>query len=607
MQPYQTRYIENLRRARTLSDLYAVPITTFDEWYAAQQSHCEQLAAIRRENIELLQAHLFPTLDKLHEASAETIAELEAFADALMDWNTNLDCGIYTLIHESLLSMYRTRRDRNRIIKELYKVGMGLYYRNHGVEAVSSEYIRTFRFENEMVFTEAGSYLKFFADIEDEETRGYIIRALANISICTIDRKRRIAVSARILEIVQDEYYRSLAPGLPWDVFYRRTLQQMSSNRSTLSTGGLTKDELAAVFEACYDVFKPEQDNPNPNVRWLWPYYEMEYTCGFVDLGTTLDRLERLITETPYDAYDTSGLYANVQLAAYYGILLRRNPALLSKPRHVEFLLYAYDKMLKTLLTCPVSKYNDYFYYMTRLAASSYLEVEGGMPYTDILTLLMQRFAGHLYVRSEKAAAMTRVFADAILRDDSTFFNDIDFLAAISDPAEKRRAVLEYAEKCGLYHDLGLTKMDLYRTKQTRNLLEPEYQLTKLHTISAHNDLIERRSTAPYADIAFGHHAFYDGSDGYPNEYVRSRSPYRQMTDLVSLVAYLIDHDTGDTAETARKALAQAHKRFSPIIVSYLNDPQLLQRIDEILRNDKPYFRRLFDRLAASAQPSGKS
>ena len=42
----------------------------------------------------------------------------------------------------------------------------------------SPEASNAFRFRNEMVFTEGGSYLKLFSEIQDEATKGYIIRCL---------------------------------------------------------------------------------------------------------------------------------------------------------------------------------------------------------------------------------------------------------------------------------------------------------------------------------------------------------------------------------------------------------------------------------------------
>ena len=95
-----------------------------------------------------------------------------------------------------------------------------------------------------------------------------------------------------VLRLVKDDHYRSMAPGLPWDAFYRKSQQQMSSNRSVLSDGGLSKEELAAVLESCQAVFQPEQGVENPNIRWLWPYYEMEYNCGFASLWTNRDRID---------------------------------------------------------------------------------------------------------------------------------------------------------------------------------------------------------------------------------------------------------------------------------------------------------------------------
>ena len=210
MLPYQTEYIENTARIAVLTDLYAGTVEDFGRWYRARLSAREEAAVLRQRNIRLLNDHLFPTLDRLTAADEDTIADLVAFGDKLMDWSTNLDCGVYVLIHDALLSLCRIRRDRNGTIRELYRLGMGLYYQGRAVDGIEAWRIAGIRFRNEMVFTEAGAYLKYYGDIDDQETRGYIIRGLANIAIATQDMKRRIATSARVLNILQDDYYRAL-------------------------------------------------------------------------------------------------------------------------------------------------------------------------------------------------------------------------------------------------------------------------------------------------------------------------------------------------------------------------------------------------------------
>ena len=550
---------------------------------------------LSEKNMALLSDHLFPTLDELPGAGSEVIAELEAFADKLMDWSTNLDCGVYVVIHDALLSLYRLRRDRNGIIKELYKLGMGLYYLNRGLIGIEGGRAVPFRFRNEMVFTEAGSYMKFFEQIEDKDTRGYVLRSLANIAICAEDHRRRIAISGQVLNIVKDEYYRALEPELPWDTFLRRTRQQMSSNRQVLSRGNLTTQELTAVLECCYEVFKPEQDNPNPNVRWLWPYYEMEFSCGFVNLQTTLDRLERLIEAAPEDQFDISTMYANVQLALYYGILLRRNPALQAKAHHARFLIYAYGRMMKTMLRYPVEKMDDYFHYLLCYILTDYLEIEGVEPFAGVVHQLIGRFSGTAYVAAAQAADMMALLSGAIFDGDPAFFDDMEAFRTISDPAQKRAAVTDFASQCGFYHDLGLFKMNMLRTMASRDLFEREDQMAQLHVVSGRDDLKRCPSTAACADVVYGHHAWYNGLGGYPEDYVRNDSPCRQMTDVMAVVAFV--QDEADPAAALYQVRSQAHSRFSPLVAAYLEDEGLRRALLDILADDRHYYRRLYDGL----------
>lgn len=584
MLPYQQQYLENLKKIVKLSDFFGISAPDFEQWYALQLDARRQMDALKAENSALLSGCLFPRLDDLYTASDADIAALEEFAGALMDWSTNLDCGVYLLIHESLLSMYRFRRDRRGVIKELYMVGMGLYYQGRSLQGIDSEETASFQFRNEMVFTEAGSYLKFFAELDDEETKGYVIRALANIAIATRDIRRRVAVSSRVLQILQDDYYHSLAPSLPWDTYLQRTHQQMSSNRSVLSKGNLSAEELAAVLDSCSVVFKPEHDNESPNIRWLWPYYEMEYSCGFVDLQTTMNRMRRLIRLNPYDQYDTSGLYGNVQLAIYYGRLIRDNPTLSNRAEHLHFLAEAYAKMVQALMTCPREQITSYYYYCICLVFTDYFETEGVASYLSVTAGLMSRVSGPLYLRSRRVGDIMRVYSRAILRSDPHFFDDIDFLCDIADPAQKEQAVADFAAKCGLYHDFGLIKMNLERLCQSRELLESEQRLYELHTISGYGDLSARASTAALADTALGHHAWYDGSGGYPARYVRNASPYRQMTDLTAVVSVLADTPAEGLDAAVADVIVKEGRRFSPLVTSFLTDRALCGEIAAILR-----------------------
>ena len=137
MQKYQERYIENTKAIVVLRKPEPAGEASFSAWFAAQRKKQEEIERLKAENLSLLEHELFPVLDSLYGADDTLIRELEAFADELMDWRTNLDCGIYILIHDALLSLYRYRKDRDRIIRELYRLGMGLYYQNRSMYRIS--------------------------------------------------------------------------------------------------------------------------------------------------------------------------------------------------------------------------------------------------------------------------------------------------------------------------------------------------------------------------------------------------------------------------------------------------------------------------------------
>ena len=96
----------------------------------------------------------------------------------------------------------------------------------------------------------------------------------------------------------------------------------------------------------------------------------------------------------------------------------------------------------------------------------------------------------------------------------------------------------------------------------------------------------ERPSTGRFADVALGHHRWYDGSDGYPESYVRTDSDVRQMTDIVSAAVYLITEYTGDIDALIQQMDREAGRRFSPMVMAYLSDKALMHKLVPVLEDD---------------------
>ncbi len=598
MQDYQERYINNLKKIADLSVFYKGFDKDFASWMKEREESLRKIDELREENNRLLSEGLFPALDSIHEASPEDIKELERFAAVLMDWTTNLDPGIYVVIHDALLRLYRQRKDRKNMIKELYMLGMGLYYVRRNTEGVDSDIRDKLAFRNEMVFSEAASYLRYYDDLEDSETRSYVVRALHNLSLCTRDLKRRIAFNARAMKVMTDEHYRQLAPDLPWDRYVQASHQQMSINRNRLAENKLTQEEIALVLDSCYEVFKPASESDEKNVRWIWPYYDMEYNCGYVDLDTTIGRLEQLIDSAPYDQYDIPGFYANVQLVAMYSIFMDNNPQLQTDENRIRFLERATRKMLKALVTCPADKFTDNFFFMVDVCLSNYHETAVSIPYRDIAETIMRRFSGTLYIKARKTGDLLELLCSELYERDKSFFDDIPFISHISDEVLKKETILRYAQECGFFSDFGSIKMNIQRTMDSRKLFEDEEEFYQLHARSGYGDLSRNKSTHDYADIALGHHKWYDGTDGYPDDYIRIESPYRQMTDAAKLASDLLSRWDGDMEGLAKDMLSRARREYSPMVVSCLLDKELCREIENILGgDDSVYYKEIYDEM----------
>lgn len=77
------------------------------------------------------------------------------------------------------------------MIRELYWLGIGrnnLCSRLLGLEMPMVDYYMS---RMRLCFTEAGAYLKYFDEIKDKDTRAYILRARANMSLGQFARTAR--------------------------------------------------------------------------------------------------------------------------------------------------------------------------------------------------------------------------------------------------------------------------------------------------------------------------------------------------------------------------------------------------------------------------------
>ncbi|MCI8915711.1 MAG: hypothetical protein HFF26_03460 [Oscillospiraceae bacterium] len=596
MQPYQEEYLANLRQFAALSSGLPPEELPPEAFLADAAQRQAQVTRLVRRNIELLRSGLFPTLDHLFSAGAEELEELRTFSFQLYDGRTELDVGLFCHIRQALLSLARQKRDRPAMIRELYWLGMGrnaLCSKLVGFELPDVERYMT---RMRLCFTEAAAYLKYYDEIEDTETRGYILRAKANISLGQFKSpSEKIRLVKDTLQVLQDRDYQEKAPGLPWDRFIYLTHQNMASSISYSKEKVMTAQDMADIMESAYIVYQrrfqeAEQLHKQPPAKSAFAYHAIEYYCGFYGLDTLLSKLEGLLDGGSGGDYSTDGMYVMISLPAFYSQYLQQYPELI--PPRREYLEQLYRRILDYVDACPRQAEDGQLFLYLRQLSFTFVET-GGVSYGEFLQKLLLRFAPELYLHSRAVGEGARALCRLILEDDPGFFDDAGFLQAIQDPAEKRREVLDYALGCGLFHDVGkLSVIELY-SRTARQWFREESEMARLHVIAGETLLSQRPSTRRYAPAALGHHAWYDGSRGYPDAYRRLECPCRQMVDVVALVDWLESTSSSTQIyngealtyeETVQSAVQLEGRRFSPLLTARLRDAgtaQLLRRAME--------------------------
>ena len=617
MRPYQAEYLDNLRQFATLSQRRRPGDLTYEEYAAQMAENRAQIIRLDRRNMELLRTGLFPMLDNLFDAGEEELEDLEEFSFHLFNTRRELDVGLFCQIHQALLTLARQKKDRNAMIRELYWLGMGRNSLCSKLVGLPLSDVAEYMTHMRLCFAEAAAYLKYFDEIEDTETQGYIIRARANMSLGQFNSPgEKIQLVRHTLEILQDAGYQEAAPGLPWERFLYLTHQNMTSSISHSRESPMSPEDIASIMESAYIVYtrrfqEAETLGSQPPAKSAFGYYTIEFYCGLYGLDTLLRKLEELLDAADPTDYSANGMYSMISLPAFYSQYLSQYPDRI--PPRTEYVQSLYRRMLDYADAYPRELSDDGLFLYLRQLCFTFIETDGGLTYVEFLLRLMPRFAPEIYRHSHIVGEAAKALCAAILDDDPSYFDDIGSIRAISDPAEKRRAVLDYAMGCGLFHDVGkISVIELYN-RTARQWFENEYEMAHLHTLAGQILLEPRPSTGRYAPAALGHHAWYDGARGYPPSYKRLECPERQMVDIIGLVDWLeiaVNSNQAynrmeQTFEAAVRGAAELEgTRFSPLLTARLRDAETAARLKRALETGaQDAYRQIYDGACRSAPP----
>ena len=594
MQLYQQEYIANLKEIVMLTMGERREKLSFEAYLEQSDRKRRRGEELVKRNMKLLREGLFPVLDHIYDADETEISELREFAGELTGGKEDLDGGLYCQIHKALLSLARMRKDRKEMIRELYCLGMGYYGLYNKLVGLERKEIQKYTSQMRLCFAEAAAYLKYFDEIEDTETRGFILRSRANMSLGQFNTPgEKIRMVKRTLEILQDKGFQEKEPGLPWDRYIFLTHQQMAASISYGRESTMTSRDVEDVMESVYIVYQRRfeeaaQRKQKMLLRPSFSYYVIEYFCGMFGIDGLLARMETLMDGADAADFSEEGMYGIISLPAFYSQYLNDYPDRIQG--RAEYVRNLYRRAMEYVEAFPREEESEKLFLYLRQLPSTFVEVEGGILYKQFLLKILMRFAPEIYVHSKVVADAAVVFCRLIIDEEPDFFDDMDSIREIGEPLEKRQAILDYARECGMLHDVGkINFMNLY-SQTARQWFEEEYEMAHLHTNVGAAWLGERESTSMYAPVALGHHCWYDGSHGYPETYHRLECPCRQMVDIIGMLDWI--NNVVDTAtmytgveksfrEAVDAAIDLERRRFSPLLTARLRDKAIAEQMEK--------------------------
>ncbi len=545
MKPYQERYIENLKEVYRLNAPPAEIPQDAALYMARRGERIRRVRELSQENTALLRQELFPLLDNIVSATKEDIAGLEDFAAHLVSGAAQLDMVLSYYLHNALLVYARRWEKRDMLIRELYQTAMALFYMQ---ELASKAEKFPYRPKMALLFGEAASYVKRYDEIEDQETRGYIHRSMANLalvysSLNEEDGRRKMAAIRRSLQILQDPAYHQKSPDLPWDLYIYKSHQERTTAVGLLRAGiACSPQELGEVMESAEYVITRQNESSlargdRTALRWKYSYEAAQYHCGIRPLSYLLGWMEKAYMARDESDYSQEGVYRNMFLPAVYASYIQQNPDYRLKKKEVLGLMYR--RMAAYVRSMPDNHLGESTLQQLLACLQTFVEYPDGIQQKDFLMDLVVCRNIDAYAASRMAAEVAVQLVDQAL-DLCPDFLTGSFGWEKDQLFSRRQELRDFAFESCLMHNVGVLVYGNMVRRIGRSWLEEEKELYQYHVFTGADILSQNESTKPFVPAALGHHRFYSGQGGYPQEYSREQDPAPAMTDLISGAIHLI-------------------------------------------------------------------
>ncbi len=185
------------------------------------------------------------------------------------------------------------------------------------------------------------------------------------------------------------------------------------------------------------------------------------------------------------------------------------------------------------------------------------------------------------YAHSVHVSMIAEVLMKGILKYQPELLAGSLGHAQASDIRFHKKQYLSFIHDAAMYHDLGKNSIISVVNNDYRPLTDEEFAIIKRHPQLGLQYLELGPSLAKFHDTTLGHHKWYNGKGGYPEDFDNTKSPMRIMIDIVTL---------SDCMQAATERVGRNYKgekTFDTVMGEFRRDagvrynPDLVKLIDE--------------------------
>ena len=155
---------------------------------------------------------------------------------------------------------------------------------------------------------------------------------------------------------------------------------------------------------------------------------------------------------------------------------------------------------------------------------------------------------------------------------------------------------LDFIYEAAFYHDIGKNGIISTVNNDYRPLTDEEYAIIKTHpALGAELLKIAPSLYEKYHDTTLGHHKWYNGKGGYPEDFDNTKSPKRILIDIITLSDCMQaatehigrNYKEGKTFDMVMEEFRKgAGTKFNPDLVKFIDTHDDVARDLAVLIND---------------------